>query len=276
MDAKPTAERLTSHAALGSINWRTNQSLQRAVQLCLARIGQRRTVHASIHCRRRGEVRRVSSVWCQPIFGDSSHADIRHTPISCQPIFVTRDIRTDDSASTGATGAVAGTRAGTRGGRRPGTARTRPARTAAERNRRAPRRAPRDPASVRDRWNRATVTRPRAAPALLPRAGRCVPYPVARRRASRRKKVKRPRTDPYPTRNPTAPRTTGGTRIRPIRAPHLPARARDAPDPRFGTAIRIRLTSGARGTRAPQHAATGVERTTGLYHCYWLVSQAYR
>ena len=94
MDAKPTAERLTSHAALGSINWRTNQSLQRAVQLCLARIGQRRTVHASIHCRRRGEVRRVSSVWCQPIFGDSSHADIRHTPISCQPIFVTRDIRT--------------------------------------------------------------------------------------------------------------------------------------------------------------------------------------
>ena len=139
MDAKPTAERLTSHAALGSINWRTNQSLQRAVQLCLARIGQRRTVHASIHCRRRGEVRRVSSVWCQPIFGDSSHADIRHTPISCQPIFVTHAIFGHDSASTGATGAVAGTRAGTRGGRRPGTARTRPARTAAERNRRAPR-----------------------------------------------------------------------------------------------------------------------------------------
>ena len=144
------------------------------------------------------------------------------------------------------------TRAGTRGGRRPGTARTRPARTAAERSRRAPRprRATPHPS---DRWNRATVTRPRAAPALLPRAGRCVPYPVARRRASRRKKVKRPRTDPYPTRNPTAPRTTGGSRIRPIRAPHHPARARDADHP-FRDRIRldIRLTSGARGTRAPQ------------------------
>ena len=253
MDAKPTAERLTSHAALGSINWRTNQSLQRAVQLCLARIGQRRTVHASIHCRRRGEVRRVSSVWCQPravafLYSMTGCGAETHRA-SPQP-----RARVDGCGSRYA-------RAGTRGGRRPGTARTRPARTAAERNRRAPRprRATPHPS---DRWNRATVTRPRAAPALLPRAGRCVPYPVARRRASRRKKVKRPRTDPYPTRNPTAPRTTGGSRIRPIRAPHHPARARDSSAGR-GSSVSGPHPANIRRARDPGTAATGVERTTG-------------